>query len=355
MKNRLRGVCAGAGYFSRYQYEAWNRIPEVEISAICNRSVEKAQTIAAEFRIPRVYGYDRFEEMLEREQPDFVDIITPPSTHLELCRIAARYPVTIICQKPLAPTYPETLELAAVVRSAKGRFMVHENWRWQPWYREMKRWLDAGRLGEPFHIAVQTRLGDGWGPDAYLARQPFFREYPRLFIFETGVHFLDTFRFLLGEPESVYARVARRNPVIKGEDSAVVVCGFPAARTALLDANRYNESEAADPRYTFGRVRLDGSEGHLELDWEGTLQFKPLGRPPETVDYHPSRQGFAGDCVYAIQRHFTDCMLAGCDCESTIDDYLRSVRLVEAAYASAASGQVVQLEGWEPAAETAGD
>ena len=35
---RLKGVAAGAGYFSRYQYEAWKRLPEVEISAVYSLS-----------------------------------------------------------------------------------------------------------------------------------------------------------------------------------------------------------------------------------------------------------------------------------------------------------------------------
>ena len=46
-------------------------------------------------------------------------------------------------------------------------------------------------------------------PNAYLDRQPFFRDYPRLLIYETGVHFIDTFRFLLGEVEEVYANLRR--------------------------------------------------------------------------------------------------------------------------------------------------
>ena len=44
---RLRGVALGAGYFAPYQYEAWNRIPEVDIVAMYNRSEAKAAPILA--------------------------------------------------------------------------------------------------------------------------------------------------------------------------------------------------------------------------------------------------------------------------------------------------------------------
>jgi len=130
----------------------------------------------------------------------------------------------------------------------------------------------------------------------------------------------------------------RRIP--EGEDAAQIVCGFASGATAILDASRYNESNTANPRYTFGDVRLNGSKGHLELDLEGTLTLKLLGRPSCILDYPHSREGFAGDCVYAIQRHFVDRMADGAPFENTGEDYLQSTALMEACYLPAASGIV---------------
>ena len=340
---KLRGVVLGAGYFSRFQYEAWQRIPEVEIVALADRDVTKARTAAAQHGIPRACAWSDLVAMLDAEKPDFIDIITPPETHLEIVRLAAARGIAIICQKPLAPTWDECVAVVETARRAGVRFMVHENFRWQPWYREMRRLLDAGTLGELFSITIRTRLGDGWQPDAYLARQPFFRAYPRLFVYETGVHFLDTFRYLGGEISSVFTRFQKRNPDIKGEDAAQIVCGFASGATAILDASRYNESDATNPRYTFGLVRLDGSKGHLDLDLEGNLTLKLLGQPSRILDYPHTREGFAGDCVYAIQRHFVDRMADGAPFENTGDDYLKSTALMEACYRSQATGQVVAV------------
>ena len=333
----------GAGYFSRFQYEAWQRLEGVEIVANCNRSISKAQAMADEFGIPKSYPGEEFAKMLAEQQPDFVDIITPPETHLEFCRAAVEAGVTIICQKPLAPNWAETQELIELIQRGGVRCMVHENWRWQPWYREIKKLLDDDVIGEVFHCNVMCRMGDGWGDDAYLARQPFFREYERLFIFETGVHFLDTFRFLFGPAKSIYARTARRNHVIKGEDSAFLVCEMKNGVTAVLDANRYNESDSENPRYTFGTVRIEGSKGHLELGFDGGIKIKRLGQAAVPHDYSPSKNGFAGDCVYAVQKHFVECMRSGDEFESTVDDYARSVLMVETAYQSAEGNNVEEI------------
>ncbi len=342
--SKLKGVCIGAGYFSQFQYSAWTRIPEVEIVAACNRNQDKAKTVAAKFGIPNTYGIDQLGEMLDTEKPDFIDIITPPETHLEIVKAAAQRGIAIICQKPLAPTAEESAAIVSVARDAKVPFLVHENWRWQPWYREMKRQLDAGSIGELFSISVRMRMGDGWPEDAYLARQPFFRDYPRLLVYETGVHFLDTFRYLGGEVESVYARLQQRNSIIKGEDAGQIVVGLKSGGTAILDASRYNEAETADPRYTFGTMRIDGSQGHMELDTEGNITLKQLGLDPKKLDYHHERIDFAGDCVYNLQRHFTNRMLEGLPFESTGEDYLKTIALVEACYESANTKQVVTLK-----------
>jgi len=338
---RLRGLCLGAGYFSRFQYEAWQRISEVEIVGVVNRDVTKAREVAARHGIPAAHAWNELGAVLDRTQLDFIDIITPPETHLEAVRLAAARGIAIICQKPLAPTWDECVAVVETARCAGVRFMVHENFRWQPWYREMRRLLDAGTLGELFTINIRMRMGDGWQPDAYLARQPFFRTYPRLFVYETGVHFLDTFRYLGGEISTVYTRLQKRNTAIKGEDAAQIVCGFASGATAILDASRYNEADTANPRYTFGLVRLDGSKGHLELDLEGNLTLKLLGQPSRVLDYPHTREGFAGDCVYAIQRHFVDRMADGAPFENTGEDYLKSTALMEACYRSQSTGQVV--------------
>lgn len=338
---QLRGVLVGTGYFSQFQLDAWSRIPEVEISAICDLSTEKTAVFQQKYGIPR--AYQNVQEMILAEKPDFIDIVTPPKTHHAIAQFAAEQGVHIICQKPLADTYEEAVALAQMMSKYNVRFMVHENWRWQPWYRETKRLIEAGAIGQPFSLQFFMRMGDGWGQDAYLSRQPFFRDYPRLLVHETGIHFLDTFRYLFGEPTSVFAHLRQLNPVIKGEDSGHIWIQFAGGETAVLNSNRYNESEADNPRFTFGTMRIDGSEGHLRMDENGRLLIKKLGQPVQEHSYPIPQTGFAGDCVYALQRHFVEVFLEKRPFESSLQDYMNSINLVEAVYHASAQNKTIQL------------
>lgn len=339
--SRLKGVAMGAGYFSHFQYEAWSRIPEVEIVAIYNRTEEKARDVMEKYGVASYYG--DWREMIDRECPDFVDIITPPETHEEMCAYAASRGVHIICQKPLAPSLEASRRIVEAAQAAGVRFMVHENWRWQPWYREIKRIQSLGTVGEFTHIHFLMRMGDGWGANAYLDRQPFFREYPRLLVYETGVHFIDTFRYLLGEITQVYAQLRRLNPVIRGEETGQIFLRFESSATAIWDSNRYNEVESPSPRYTFGQMRIDALGGHIILDTEANLRIKQLGQPGYDVDYPHRNLNFSGDCVHTLQQHFVDCMHTGNPFESSGEDYLRTLAVVDAIYESAKRGEVVRL------------
>src|SRR5262245_54015034 len=143
---KLRGAAIGAGYFSRFQYEAWSRIPEVDIVACCDKVESKAQEITRNYDIPR--AWTDWREMIDTERPEFNHIITGPETHEEMCSYAAGRGIHIVCQKPLAPGYEQAVRIVAMARAAGVRFMVHENWRWQPWWREIRTLQQQETIGE---------------------------------------------------------------------------------------------------------------------------------------------------------------------------------------------------------------
>ncbi len=341
---RRRGVCIGAGYFSLFQYEAWNRIPEVEIVAFCNRDAARAGMIREKFGVKK--WYQDYREMLDVEKPDFVDIITPPGTHQAICSEAAARGIDIICQKPLAPTLEEGKAIVANAAKAGVRFMVHENFRFQPWHRELARLIASGAIGDRLHsLTFRSRLGDGWGENAYVPRQPYFRDYPRLLVYETGVHFIDTFRYLAGEIRRVSAWLRRLNPVIKGEDCGLLVFEFANGAIGQWDANRFNEPvSGTNARYTFGDFLVEGNAGSLRLNLDGEITVQGLGEEVRKVAYEPSRVGFAGDCVYATQRHFIDRIIDGQPFETSGEDYLKTVAVQEAVYDAAEKRSPVEIE-----------
>ena len=201
----------------------------------------------------------------------------------------------------------------------------------------------TAQIGDRLHsITVRTRTGDGWQSDAYMARQPYFREMPKFLIFETGVHFIDTFRSLAGEIEGVYASLRTLNSDIIGEDAGVVMFEFANGGQGMWDANRYNEPNCDDARFTFGEVLVEGSGGSIRLYPDGRLTIQRLGEPETVHAYDVVKKNFAGDCVFATQQHFVECLRNGTQFESSGTEYLKTLEVQEAVYQSAESGVPVR-------------
>lgn len=336
----LKGLCIGAGYFSKFHFEAWNRMNDVEIIGIFDLDYKKAKEAAESFQLG--IAVEDLDLFLEQEKIDFVDIITPPSTHLELVRKALDKGIAIICQKPLAPTYDEALELRDLVKNSKGsRFMVHENWRFQPWYREIKSLLIDEEI---VSLSFRMRTGDGWQENAYLERQPYFRSMERFLIHETGIHFIDTFRYLAGEISAIFAKFKQLNPEINGEDFAWVHFDFTSGAVGLLDANRYLESTAENPRFTFGNMWVETRKKAVKLLDDGRIFIHDLGKREKEHRYNFVDRGFAGDCVFATQKHFINCLTLGHPFETNIDDYMLNLKIEECIYRSAWENRLVQID-----------
>ena len=159
--------------------------------------------------------------------------------------------------------------MTALAEAANVPLIVHENFRFQPWHRQTRMMLDEGTLGEVYQISFRMRPGDGQGPDAYLERQPYFQTMERFLVHETAIHFVDVFRYLMGEVVSVYADLTRFNPAIKGEDSGYIVFQFRSGAKGLFDGNRLVDHVAGNRRLTMGDMLIEGAEAvsytHLTL------------------------------------------------------------------------------------------
>jgi predicted dehydrogenase len=343
----LRVAIAGAGFFSRFQLDGWKAMREVEVVAIANRNVARAEELAHRYRIPR--AFDAVAPMLDAVRPDVLDVITPPVTHREYVGLAIERGIAIVCQKPFGTSYADALAMVERAEAARVPLIVHENFRFEPWYREAKRLIGEGRLGALHAVGFRMRPGDGQGPRAYLDRQPYFQTMPRFLVVETAIHFIDTFRFLMGEVEAITARLRRMNPAIAGEDAGYLLFEFAGGATGLLDANRCNDIAAANPWRTLGELWLEGSDGVLRMDADARLWWKPHHGPESQHAYDAGPvDTFGGGACERLQRHVAAHLREGAPAENDARSYLANLRVQEAAYVSHREGRRVALSGFEP-------
>ena len=339
-----RVLVVGAGYFARFHLQGW-RAAGAAVVGLCDLDAARAKALAVDFDISATGG--DAAAMLDQLKPDLVDIVLPPAAQAPLVNAALTRHLPTICQKPFGRDLAEAEAMAAAAQRAGTLLVVHENFRFAPWFREARRLIDAGALGRVHSVSFRLRPGDGQGPRAYLDRQPYFQTMPRLLVRETAVHFIDSFRYLCGEVRAVTARLRRLNPAIAGEDAGVILFEFDDQRSGLFDGNRLNEHVAADARRTMGEMWLEGSAGVLRLDGDARLWWKPQGQAERRHDYAIGEGAFGG-AVTALHAHVLAHLDRGMPIENSAAEYLSNLHVQEAVYRSHASGRRILMAAFDP-------
>jgi predicted dehydrogenase len=274
---------------------------------------------------------------------DVADVITDVNTHESFVRLAAARGVPVICQKPMAPTLAVAEGMVAACRSAGVPYFVHENWRWQTPLRALAAVLRDGRIGRPFRARVDFVTGF-----PVFANQPFLRELDQFILTDIGSHILDAARFLFGEVTSLYCQTKRVHRDIKGEDVATVMMRSAAGATVTCNM-AYAENPLEHDRFPETFVFVEAEDGSAELGPDYWLRVTTKSGTHATR-HPPPRYGWADPAYDVVQASIVPCnanlltaLRGEAPAETTGEDNLKTVRLVFAAYESAANDRVVQI------------
>lgn len=331
----------GAGFWARYQLAGWLETGGAVCTGVYNRTRAKAETLAAEFGVERVY--DDPAEMIAREQPDFVDVLTDVDTHAQYTRLAAGMGYPVVCQKPMAAKLEDAEGMVGFCRERGVKLAINENWRWQTPIRAFKQALDTGAIGEQFRTRITMVSGF-----PVFKNQPFLAELEQFILTDIGSHVLDVARFLGGEPDRLYCQTHRVHSNIKGEDVATVMLRMKSGGTTTVEMG-YAENYLERDRFPETSIFTEGSKGSLELGTDFWLRLTTKhGTQIQRIP--PPRYQWADPAYDVVHSSIVPChenILRGLrgegEIETSGEDNLRTVRLIFAAYESAARGAALAV------------
>jgi predicted dehydrogenase len=317
---------------AEFHLKAWLRIPQVEIVALGDANAARAEARRAQL-VPQARTYSDLAALLEKEDLDFIDILTPPRLHRGHCLLAKQAGVHIICQKPLSDDWEDARTLVARMENYPKLFVVHENHRHRPWFGQVVRRLHEGFFGTPRLLRLEQH-------DPSAPSKTYRLPSGRGLFLEYGVHLVDMTRALLGEPTRVYARFHPLHPEVTGESLAHVVYEYEQA-TAVIDI----AWKPAGPGR--GSALLQGERG--EAFYEGTMtagetsRFRLLQGATIVADETRSAYADYAESFYAFQRACAEAMLGGPPVTQTGAENLQTLRCTFAAYHAAERNRVVNL------------
>jgi predicted dehydrogenase len=343
MAGDVRGAVIGCGFFAHNHLNAWRDLG-VGI-AVCDRDEVKVRDAAERFGA-RAW-YTDAAEMYEKEQLDFVDIVTTMPSHRALVGLALGRKVPVIVQKPFAPSWDDCIAMVQEARTAGVPLMVHENFRFQAPMLRAAEIIASGEIGEPTwaHISFRTNH------DVY-ANQPYLADEDELILLDLGIHLFDLARVFMGEVETVSCQTQRVNPKVRAEDQATALLRHVGGAVSVVDCSFESRREIEVFPQTL--LHAEGRQGSVSVAPDFAMTVVSEGRIRKERPAPQPRPWASGpalvvqDSVVSACAHWLDCIASGIDAATSGLDNLRTYALVEAAYEAARSGAAVRPRTWAP-------
>jgi len=249
-------ICAGivgCGKVGHMHAIALGRIEGVELAAVCDSDIERANYYAREYGIT---PYDDVEKMVRESGVDVVCICTPHPLHASGAVTAMEAGAHVIIEKPLASTLKDCdAIIAAAEKYGKLGATISQNRYKEPCVR-IRKAIDDGKLGKPV-LGIANMLS--WRDEAYYRSDPWRGSWKYEgggVLINQAPHQIDLFHWYMGPVSQVYGRWANLNhPYIEVDDTAIAVVVFESgALGCILVSNSLNPA-------LYARVQITGSNG----------------------------------------------------------------------------------------------
>ncbi|MDB5541800.1 MAG: oxidoreductase [Devosia sp.] len=224
------------------------------VIAICDLDAGRRNGLAEEFGIER--RVENFDDLLAMDDLDIIDICTPPMVHYPMVMAALRAGKHVICEKPLVGSLAEVDEVIAEEKRSKGKLMPVFQYRFGNGIEQVKRIIDAGIAGKPYVGTVETLWRREAGYYAVPWRGKWKTELGGV-LMTHAIHPHDIFTYLMGEPKSLFGRVATRVNDIEVEDCISASLEMESGALASFTATLGSADEISRIRLAFENVTIE--------------------------------------------------------------------------------------------------
>jgi predicted dehydrogenase len=155
----LKVIIAGAGMAGgELHLNAYRQVPAVEVIALCDPDLEKANSIAGRKGIP--YVYSSIEEALNAQPADIVSVCSPPASHFRLCRLALEHGCHVLVEKPIFQTLEEAEQIKEIADQKGCKFSAVHNAKYQHGLQQAAKLVEEGAIGDILQVHA-VRMIDG--------------------------------------------------------------------------------------------------------------------------------------------------------------------------------------------------
>jgi predicted dehydrogenase len=274
------GVVGASWWADAMHLPALASHPGARTAAICGRNRKNAQEMADTWDIPQVYT--DYNEMIDSADLNAIVIATPNDSHYPIAMKALDKGLHVLCEKPIALSYAQALEMAKAAEVKDIKTLVPFTYSFMPSARYLKELIDNGYLGAPYHLNMRYYTGfarDGdyrWRFDRKIAGSGVLGDL--------GSHFLYLAEWFFGEVKAITCRLGfsvPRPPVDPDgepyevvDDSCMLTLEFASGALGMIHCTAlcYEDTPFGQTHH----MEFHGSDGTLYnfIDWDRIQQVK---------------------------------------------------------------------------------
>jgi predicted dehydrogenase len=319
------GGIVNYGHIPAYKAHGFNMIggydinPEAAIRTVREHGLKKLyETLDDVLLDPMVQIVDI--AVLAWEQKNIVSKVVAARKHL-------------LCQKPFSDHYAEAVEMTNLAHQAGLKIAVHQQFRWSSIIRATQALLEAGWLGDILDVQIQVSIHTPWDMWPWLASQP------RLEVLYHSIHYLDSLRFLFGDPILVTSRHTKHpDQQAKGETKTLTIWEYASGLQILITVCHFDWSPGL-----YSLFRVLGTHGLIEgtigtnYDYpdgrNDTIKFTSRAKPDR--NFSTTLPGkWIPDAFYGPMASLMEAIQTDSEPLTSAKDNLGTLRVVEAAYRS---------------------
>ncbi|HZP80424.1 MAG TPA: Gfo/Idh/MocA family oxidoreductase [Chthonomonadaceae bacterium] len=342
------GVIGTGGIANGAHLPGYSQIPdECEIFALCDIDPKALKSTAEKY--PVKHKFEDYKKLLEMPEIDAVSVCTPNYVHYAPTVDALKAGKHVLCEKPIAMNAKEAAEMVKTARREGKILQIGYNSRFAPSNQLLKKFIDAGELGDIYYAraqAMRVRGIPGWGVFIDKSKQgggP---------LIDIGVHILDLTLWLMGHPKPTYAsgvtyqKFGKRSDIVgfmgqwdyknfTVEDMAAALIRFENGATVVLES-----SFVANIKEELNNTTLLGTEGGAQA-YPLTITQE---RHRSVFSYEPQIPNRNINTHYAEMKAFVECVRDKKEPLVTGEHGLMVAQIMDAIYKSSDEGREVPVE-----------
>jgi predicted dehydrogenase len=333
----------GAGEIADVAHLPAYRKGGLEVVGVFDVDQDRARLVAERHDIERVYP--DLDSLLADDRVEVVDVAVPPAAQPAIARRVVASGRHMLGQKPFAHSSEIARELADLADAHNVVLAVNQQLRYDEGVAAAHRVMELGWLGEVTALTISVNIWTEWN------NWPWMQVLDELEIWVHSIHYHDTVRFFLGEPDRVFCAGGRTpGQAAQGETRTISTFNFPGGARALVSAN--HENAWGDLSAEF---RLEGNHGAARGTL-GLLYDYPHGRP-DTLEIisdllptdgwvpYPVTSRWVPDAFLGTMASVLAAASGGPPPSTSARDNVGTLALVEALYRSMRTGEVQVIAG----------